>query len=150
MHLNLKPLPKRLPSSVDCEFASPALDNCRGPPRRALCLPSPPPPHALRVRVPSFHGRVRACKSCWRSLRDHASHQAAVVNTSRLVLLGTCTCTWISASILLTRAATAGEQKDFEVYSCDVSPDGTRLATAAGGSFTHSRVSHAVRLLGHG
>ncbi|CAG8953214.1 hypothetical protein HYFRA_00003415 [Hymenoscyphus fraxineus] len=26
----------------------------------------------------------------------------------------------------------SGEQKDFEVYSCNVSPDGTRLATAAG------------------
>lgn len=34
-----------------------------------------------------------------------------------------------------------GEQKDFEVYSCDVSPDGSRLATAAGGSFTHPRAS---------
>lgn len=29
-----------------------------------------------------------------------------------------------------------GEQKDFEVYSCHVSPDGTRLATAAGGRET--------------
>ena len=28
---------------------------------------------------------------------------------------------------------TAGERKDFEVYSCDVSPDGKRLVTAAGG-----------------
>ena len=27
----------------------------------------------------------------------------------------------------------AGEKKDFEVYSCHVSPDGTRLVTAAGG-----------------
>lgn len=26
-----------------------------------------------------------------------------------------------------------GERKDFEVYSCDVSPDGKRLVTAAGG-----------------
>lgn len=26
-----------------------------------------------------------------------------------------------------------GEQKDFEVYSCHVSPDGSRLATAGGG-----------------
>jgi WD40 repeat protein len=26
----------------------------------------------------------------------------------------------------------SGEQKDFEVYSCHVSPDGSRLATAAG------------------
>ena len=28
-----------------------------------------------------------------------------------------------------------GEQKDYEVYSCHVSPDGSRLATAAGGKF---------------
>ena len=26
-----------------------------------------------------------------------------------------------------------GEKKDFEVYSCHVSPDGNRLVTAAGG-----------------
>ena len=26
-----------------------------------------------------------------------------------------------------------GERKAFEVYSCDVSPDGKRLVTAAGG-----------------
>ncbi|KAI9738986.1 MAG: HIR complex subunit [Claussenomyces sp. TS43310] len=29
----------------------------------------------------------------------------------------------------------SGEQKDFEVYSCHVSPDGTRLATAAGDGY---------------
>jgi hypothetical protein len=29
-----------------------------------------------------------------------------------------------------------GEKKDFEVYSCHVSPDGTRLVTAAGGEGT--------------
>jgi hypothetical protein len=34
---------------------------------------------------------------------------------------------------LLIRIARAGEQKDFEVYSCHVSPDGSRLATAGGG-----------------
>ena len=27
-----------------------------------------------------------------------------------------------------------GERKAFEVYSCDVSPDGSRLVTAAGGA----------------
>lgn len=27
----------------------------------------------------------------------------------------------------------SGEKKDFEVYSCHVSPDGKRLVTAAGG-----------------
>lgn len=26
-----------------------------------------------------------------------------------------------------------GEKKDFEIYSCHVSPDGIRLVTAAGG-----------------
>lgn len=34
--------------------------------------------------------------------------------------------------ILEAMLTSAGEQKDFEVYSCDVSPDGKRLATAAG------------------
>ena len=27
----------------------------------------------------------------------------------------------------------SGEKKDFEVYSCHISPDGKRLVTAAGG-----------------
>ncbi|KAJ5145448.1 histone transcription regulator slm9 [Penicillium bovifimosum] len=31
-----------------------------------------------------------------------------------------------------------GERKDFEVYSCDVSPDGKRLVTAAGGELNPS------------
>lgn len=38
-----------------------------------------------------------------------------------------------TAHVELTCASTLGEQKDFEVYSCHVSPDGSRLATAAGG-----------------
>ncbi len=29
----------------------------------------------------------------------------------------------------------SGEKKDYEVYSCHVSPDGKRLVTAAGGMF---------------
>lgn len=33
-----------------------------------------------------------------------------------------------------------GEQKDFEVYSCHVSPDGHRLATAAGGNYYLEKV----------
>lgn len=33
----------------------------------------------------------------------------------------------------LTSLILIGERKDFEVYSCDVSPDGKRLVTAAGG-----------------
>jgi len=33
-----------------------------------------------------------------------------------------------------------GEKKDFEVYSCHVSPDGVRLVTAAGGK--HSSLQH--------
>lgn len=36
---------------------------------------------------------------------------------------------------VLTESVFAGERKDFEVYSCDVSPDGKRLVTAAGGEF---------------
>ena len=36
-------------------------------------------------------------------------------------------------SALLTIGST-GEKKDFEVYSCNVSPDGERLVTAAGGT----------------
>ena len=32
----------------------------------------------------------------------------------------------------------SGEKKDFEVYSCHVSPDGTRLVTAAGGDYHYS------------
>ena len=35
---------------------------------------------------------------------------------------------------LLTVPVHAGEQKDFEVYSCHISPDGSRLATAGGGT----------------
>lgn len=35
--------------------------------------------------------------------------------------------------ILIFWLDATGEQKDFEVYSCHVSPDGSRLATAGGG-----------------
>ncbi|KAJ2980231.1 hypothetical protein NUW58_g7002 [Xylaria curta] len=34
-----------------------------------------------------------------------------------------------------------GEQKDFEVYSCHVSPDGKRLATAGGGTCPRPRTT---------
>jgi protein HIRA/HIR1 len=34
--------------------------------------------------------------------------------------------------LLIVPLRPTGEQKDFEVYSCHVSPDGERLATAAG------------------
>lgn len=34
---------------------------------------------------------------------------------------------------MLISVTCVGERKDFEVYSCDVSPDGKRLVTAAGG-----------------
>lgn len=37
-----------------------------------------------------------------------------------------------SLSACLSTNLLVGEQKDFEVYSCNVSPDGKRLATAAG------------------
>lgn len=32
----------------------------------------------------------------------------------------------------------SGDKKDFEVYSCHVSPDGSRLATAGGGGGYYS------------
>lgn len=41
----------------------------------------------------------------------------------------------------------SGEKKDFEVYSCHVSPDGTRLVTAAGGDTLH--FSRPARLVGN-
>ena len=47
-----------------------------------------------------------------------------------LSLLHECT-GWILGVELILHAT--GERKDFEVYSCDVSPDGKRLVTAAGG-----------------
>lgn len=40
-----------------------------------------------------------------------------------------------SANALPFLSCYTGERKDFEVYSCDVSPDGSRLVTAAGGQF---------------
>ena len=44
----------------------------------------------------------------------------------------------------------SGEKKDFEVYSCHVSPDGTRLVTAAGGdSITQSVFEAEPSLLKH-
>ena len=36
----------------------------------------------------------------------------------------------------------SGEKKDFEVYSCHVSPDGSRLVTAAGGMIFASKGDH--------
>lgn len=41
----------------------------------------------------------------------------------------------------------SGEKKDFEVYSCHVSPDGTRLVTAAGGRAL--QFSRPARLVGN-
>jgi len=41
---------------------------------------------------------------------------------------------------VLTCHVPLGDLKDFEVYSCHVSPDGSRLVTAAGGTFTHCAV----------
>lgn len=35
-----------------------------------------------------------------------------------------------------------GDLKDIEVYSCHVSPDGKRLATAAGGPYTQYCAAH--------
>ncbi|GES61968.1 Hira-domain-containing protein [Aspergillus terreus] len=38
-----------------------------------------------------------------------------------------------------------GERKDFEVYSCDVSPDGSRLVTAAGDGYVRIWSTEAIR-----
>lgn len=38
----------------------------------------------------------------------------------------------------------SGEKKDFEVYSCHVSPDGARLVTAAGGDISTRRGSRQL------
>lgn len=40
-----------------------------------------------------------------------------------------------STAEITNRGQCLGERKDFEVYSCDISPDGSRLVTAAGGEF---------------
>lgn len=67
--------------------------------------------------------------------RDHASRQAAVVNSSRYALHYR-----DPREVVLRRLLTrsnVGEIKDFEVYSCHVSPDGKRLVTAAGGTRDH-------------
>ncbi|KAJ5587783.1 uncharacterized protein N7459_003548 [Penicillium hispanicum] len=40
--------------------------------------------------------------------------------------------------------AGAGERKDFEVYSCDVSPDGKRLVTAAGDGYVRIWSTEAI------
>jgi WD40 repeat protein len=39
-----------------------------------------------------------------------------------------------------------GERKEFEVYSCDVSPDGKRLVTAAGGQWSSVQISSSDTL----
>jgi protein HIRA/HIR1 len=44
---------------------------------------------------------------------------------------------------ILTYHPHTGDLKDFEVYSCHVSPDGTRLVTAAGGTTIHYCGAHA-------
>lgn len=43
---------------------------------------------------------------------------------------------------LLTAFRMTGDLKDIEVYSCHVSPDGKRLATAAGGPYTQYCAAH--------
>lgn len=54
---------------------------------------------------------------------------------------------WLSV-MQLTISDSTGERKDFEVYSCDVSPDGSRLVTAAGGEF-YSALSTPGEMEGH-
>jgi hypothetical protein len=46
----------------------------------------------------------------------------------------------------LTAGLVAGEQKDFEVYSCHISPDGKRLATAGGGTLMRLHIPGSRRL----
>ena len=40
-----------------------------------------------------------------------------------------------------------GEKKDFEVYSCHISPDGSRLVTAAGGKLLRARRNKQLLIL---
>lgn len=53
----------------------------------------------------------------------------------------------VSACVLLIliHGPRIGEKKDFEVYSCHVSPDGSRLVTAAGGERAHMTGSDIYR-----
>lgn len=47
--------------------------------------------------------------------------------------------------VLILFLAWIGERKDFEVYACDISPDGSRLVTAAGGEkFPDESMGQAV------
>ena len=58
-------------------------------------------------------------------LHNNAFYQAGLANSWRYVAL-------LIVKDIDTHSET-GERKDFEVYSCHVSPDGSRLVTAAGG-----------------
>jgi hypothetical protein len=69
MQLNLKPLLKRSPRSVNCELASPAQDNCRD------CVqPAHVAYHPTFSPSTNLHGRVVACSISFLTIRDHASH----------------------------------------------------------------------------
>lgn len=46
---------------------------------------------------------------------------------------------WTACANAFFFYSSIGERKDFEVYSCDVSPDGSRLVTAAGGEMISIR-----------
>ena len=49
---------------------------------------------------------------------------------------------WLTSRFAPTRV---GEQKDFEVYSCHVSPDGSRLATAGGDGYVRLWSTDAIK-----
>jgi hypothetical protein len=53
---------------------------------------------------------------------------------------------WIWLIFALDAPRILGEQKDFEVYSCNVSPDGLRLATAAGGNSPSTKAGELQEL----
>lgn len=89
---------------------------------------------------------MRPLKTCDVRIAIHtynASLQAVMAEPQRYVALASPSRLSLDArSSVITPTdsfARAGEQKDFEVYSCHVSPDGKRLATAGGGKSPPTR-----------
>ena len=78
---------------------------------------------------------VQSCKPITNHRSCYAPHKASLAHSRRYVN------SVRSSSSYLTKVPplwqtdnNTGERKDFEVYSCHVSPDGKRLVTAAGGA----------------
>ena len=89
-----------------------------------------------------INGCVIARFSHLNTICDHAFDQAAVVDPPRyshLFEYKPHRAPNAISNLLLTSLRNAGDLKDIEVYSCHVSPDGKRLATAAGGPYAHNR-----------